>query len=378
MPNAAPDTHLPKVLHLRSACGFYGAEGVIYGLVRAYAGKSATVCFADSRGPHVELCDALARDGFETDALVTRGTVDPLAPGRLWAILRRRRPDVIHAHDFKSAVAAVLAGGRRGLVFTVHGDLRETVGSAALRSLGCWALRRFHSVAAVSASTAADAREFGVLPERICLIRNGVDVCRFRPTEDRAAARAALGIPPDGFLIGAVGRLSEEKGHAILLDAFAALSQTNPTVRLAIAGDGPLMESLKEQATALGLRERVVFLGRREDAPAVYHALDALAQPSLREGLPLTVAEAGASGLPVVSTDVGDVSAVVVDGQTGYLAPPGEPAALAAALARLISAPDIAAAMGSAARRHVEERFAVARVANQYAKLYAAAAEAAR
>lgn len=360
------DGSLPCVLHLRSSCGLYGAEGVISTLVRTYKGSSVTICFDDSREPHTELCSALAADGFRTAVLPTRGAVDPFVPARLGAILRRFRPTVVHCHDYKSVTVAALASHGRKLVFTMHGDLRETVGSTLLKRLGNWALRRCDAVVGVSDSTAADAGELGVRPERIHLIRNAVDTDRYRPSGNRADAREALGLPADGFLIGAVGRLSEEKGHAFLLEAVARLGFP---WRLALVGDGPLEPELRTMSAELGLTDRVHFLGRLENVECVYHALDVLAQPSHREGLPLTVVEASACAVPVVATDVGDVGRVVLDGCTGLLVPAGDPEAMAAALTR-IECDAFRGQMGRAGREHVVASFGAKAMAQSYQKLY--------
>lgn len=368
-----PESRRPRVMHLRSSCGFYGAEGVIHTLVHAYAGDSVVCCLADARDPHTELCDRVSAEGYESVSIPTRGAIDPGVLLRFASAVRRFRPAVVHCHEYKSAFIAAVVGRplRLGLVFNVHGDLRATVGSTSLIRLGHWALRRFDSVVGVSDATAADAREYGVEPSRIHLIRNAVDSSRFQPSGDRAAAREALGLPEDGVLIGAVGRFSDEKGHAVLLDA---VSKLEAPWRLALIGDGPLEPDLRAQASALGISGRTHLVGRREDIETAYHALDVLALPSYREGLPLTVLEAGACGLPVAATNVGDVARVVLDGETGLLSPAGDAAALRRSLAMLCSDACLRAKMGAAARVRVVESFGAAAMAAAYERLYREAA----
>ena len=368
-----PESLPPRVMHLRSSCGFYGAEGVIHTLVHAYSGESVVCCLADAREPHSELCDRLSTEGYPSVSIPTRGAVDPRVLLRFAFAIRRFRPNVVHCHDYKSAVIAAVVGRpmRLGLIFTVHGDLRATVGAAALIRLGHWALRRFDGVVGVSDATASDAREYGVAERRIRLVQNGVDTTRFRPSEARTAARAALDVPEDGVLIGVVGRFSEEKGHAVLLQAVGKL---DAPWRLALIGDGPLESDLRAQASAMGITDRTHFLGRREDIECVYHALDVLALPSHREGLPLAVVEAGACGLPVAATNVGDVARVVLDGETGFLSPAGDPAALSRSLARLCSDGCLRAKLGAAARCHVEKSFSAPAMAAGYERLYREAA----
>jgi glycosyltransferase involved in cell wall biosynthesis len=226
-------------------------------------------------------------------------------------------------------------------------------------------------VVGVSEATASDAREYGVMPSRIHLIRNGIDTLRFTPSEARVPARDSLGVPKDGTLIGVVGRFSEEKGHTVLLDAVARL---DTSWRLALIGDGPLEMDLRAKGSALGISDRTHYVGRRDDMKCVYPALDVLALPSHREGLPLAVLEAGACGLPVAATDVGDVGRVVLDGVTGFLSPAGDSAAMSRSLERLCFDSSLRARMGAAARCHVEASFAAPSMAAAYEVLYREAA----
>jgi len=368
-----PDASAPRVLHLRSSCGLYGAEGVIMDLVRHYPGASLTVCLADARDPHTELCDRLASEGGCAEALPSRGAFDPVLVLRFARLLRRVKPDVIHTHEYKSdalaflATRALPAARRVPLVATMHGVVRTTGALRRYERLDARVLRRFDAVVAVSAGTSAIAREYGVGGARLHVIPNGVDTARFRPGRDRASARERLGVPPDGALIGMVGRLSEEKGPDILLEAFAAVEGE---ARLVYIGDGPMLEPLRARAAAMGLSERVTFAGRRDDMEQAYAALDVLALPSLSEGLPLTVLEASACGVPVVASDVGDVGRVLPHGEAGLLVAPGEPGALTIALTGCIAEPDRARAMAETARRRVEGSWSAAALARAYEDVY--------
>lgn len=356
---------LPRVLHLRSSCGLYGAEGVIRGLARAYAGARRVLCLADARDPHTELSDALAAEGLDAGALPSRGMVDPGLVFRLASILRAYRPDVVHTHDYKTDAVAWLGSRlvfpRPRLVATMHGVVRTSAALRTYEKLDARVLRRFDAVVAVSDGTADIARSYGIRGERIHLVSNGVDTEAFRPG-NRAEARRALGLPVDGALVGVVGRLSAEKGQDVLLDAFASVGAG---VRLAVVGDGPETDALQQAAGP-----NVRFLGRREDMARVYAALDLLALPSRTEGLPLTLLEAAACGVPAVATRVGDVAKVVVPGETGYLVPPGDPEALAAALNAALADASRLSDMGRAARSRVETLFSQSAMNEAYTRLY--------
>ena len=368
------DTPLPRVMHLRSSCGFYGAEGVIDSLVHEYPGDSVVALLADSRGVHTELSDHLAAQGWDAIAINTHGAVDPLVLRRFAGAVRRYRPDVIHCHDYKSAAIAaiVVRDLHRRLVFTVHGDLRKTVRSQALIKIAHLALRRFHSVIAVSDAAIDDAQEYGVDPKRIHFILNAVDTQRFQPGGDKIAARLALGLPADGFLIGTVSRMAEEKAHRVTLDAVSRLKMP---WRLVLAGTGPLESDLRQQAKALGITDRTHFLGRVENIERVFHALDVLAQPSFHEGLPLAVVEATACGVPIVATGVGDVPKIVIDGKTGILVPMDDPDALSTALTRLADDAELRQAYSMAGRAHAVERFGREAMAKSYEIIYREAAK---
>ncbi len=187
-------------------------------------------------------------------------------------------------------------------------------------------------VVAVSEGVAATVRQ--IMPTcQVRVIRNAVDTDRFRPA-DQGAARRMLGLPEGASIVGSAGRMEEVKGHDVLLNAIAEL----PDVHLALVGHGSREESLKAQAQALGITSRVSFLGHRGDMPAVYPAFDVMCLPSRNEGLPLSVLEAQACGVPVVASRVGSVAEGVCPG-TGGLVPPGQPSALAAGLRAALAMP---------------------------------------
>jgi glycosyltransferase involved in cell wall biosynthesis len=164
----------------------------------------------------------------------------------------------------------------------------------------------------------------------------------------------------------AVGNLYPVKDHGTLLHALSRL----PATRVAIAGRGDEEERLRGLAVNLGLGDRMHLLGLRDDVETVLAAADVFVQPSLSEGLPLAVLEAMGNGLPVVATRVGGVPEALVDGKTGFLVPPGDPEALAAALKRVLDSADRGACMGSAARERAEAEFSVDRMTDRYRQLY--------
>jgi glycosyltransferase involved in cell wall biosynthesis len=192
----------------------------------------------------------------------------------------------------------------------------------------------------------------GLSGEKTAVIPNAVELQRYErvPEGARLEVRNQFGIPADAPLLGSLARLDPQKGLAHLLDAMPAVLARVPTVHLLLVGDGVLRASLEQQSRELGLTGCVHFAGQQRDVPRYLTTFDIFVLPSLFEGLPLSILEAMAAGLPVVATAVDGTPEATEDGVTGYLVPPADPAALAAALAKLLEKPDTAARMSAEAR----------------------------
>jgi glycosyltransferase involved in cell wall biosynthesis len=300
-----------------------------------------------------------------------RSGVDLAWVARFAIRLRREQVDLLHTHEFAmnsfGGAAALLA--RIPAVSTIHG--RHWVADRPRRALAYRMLRRLGIPIVPVSEDLAGFLVQGLSVPRAWLevVHNGIPLPA-EPAVDRARARAeareALRIPADGQLVVAVGNLYPVKDHASLLRALASL----PAARVAIAGRGAEEEPLRRLASELGIAERVHLLGLRDDVETVFAAGDVFAQPSLSEGLPLAVLEAMASGLPVVASRVGGIPEAVIEGETGFLTPPADPAALAAALARVLEAEDRGASLGAAGRARVAAEFSVEQMAARYRQLY--------
>ena len=294
--------------------------------------------------------------------------------GKLSAFIERFRPDIVNAHLFRStAVAAPLArwhGAR--VVETYHGREGWRRGLIGGNFLADRLVSRFvDRVIAVSEAARAflisgkgyDARKIVVVP-------NGRDLSVFRPGAGGAAVRKELGIDRVTPLVGVVGRLEEQKGHAYLLDAWPSVLAEFPDARLLLVGEGGLRGALEQRARRLGIAPSVLFAGFRADVPRVLDALDVLALPSLYEGMPLTVIEASAMAKPVVATAVDGTPEVIREGRTGRLVPPRDPGALSRALRSVLRDSIGAEQMGRAGRDFVLNRFDLARQVDATARVY--------
>jgi glycosyltransferase involved in cell wall biosynthesis len=283
-----------------------------------------------------------------------RGRFDPRILSDLTALARRRAASILHVHGYAAADFGRLAARRCGAALVLHEHFADPrmprYQGLADRLLAGLTDRAI----AVSESTRRFLVESRHVPEhKVRLIWNGAPLDEFTPVDPGAAqaVRAELGIPSGVPVVGTVSRLSEQKGHRYLLEAAPRVLATLPETRFLIVGDGDLMPSLREQARALGIAERVVFAGHRGDVAEVLGAIDVLCISSTYEGTPLALFEAMACAKAIVSTAVDGCREVLEDGVTGILVEPRQPEALAQGLLRGLRDPELRARLSEAARR---------------------------
>ena len=299
--------------------------------------------------------------------------VAPLADlatlARLVRLMRQFRPHIVHTHTAKAGAVGRMAARLSGVpvvVHTFHGHVFHAYFGRLQSRLAVRTERMLAGLSdrliTLSERLRREIAGFGVAPsEKIEVIPLGFDLAPFAPEAGwrRGQLRAELGLAPDDWLIGSVGRLVPVKNHALLLQAAQALRQAGRRAHFVIVGDGELRPSLEAQARALGLEQAVSFTGWRRDLPPVYADLDVLVNTSRNEGTPVAVIEAMAAGVPVIATAVGGVPDVVADGATGTLVPEGDAEALARALAERLDQPEAARRMAEAARVEVLQRYSM-------------------
>ena len=366
-----------KILHLISSGGMYGAEAVILNLSRTLAGQghaSALGVFGNAAQPNLELLARAAGQGLEAHTVPCAGSLDRGVPAALRALLRQIGAEVVHAHGYKADVYAGIAfglGKRRSvpLVSTCHTWYDNTLPLRLYGALDRAMLRRFSRVIAVSAEVKARLLRAEVQPERIRLIRNGIDL---RPFAAAAQSKGLAG-PSKPLRIGLVGRLAPEKGVDVFLRAAAQVHRALPETRFTVIGEGPERAPLERLTGELRLHGIASLPGRGEDMPALYAGLDLLVSASRQEGLPIALLEGLASGLPLAATAVGEVPTLIEDGVSGVLVPPADEAALAAAIIGLLQDPARRLRLGLAGRERVAHAFSVERMAVEYLEVYTAA-----
>jgi glycosyltransferase involved in cell wall biosynthesis len=258
------------------------------------------------------------------------------------------------------------------VVYSDHNQLFKMSDARIRRAR--WYLKLADHVVAVSEDLKRTLTEqLQASPDRVQVLYNGVDSRRFEHLE-RSKVRRELGIADGEFVVGTAVVLSVHKGLNHLLDAAPAVLAKAPATRFVIAGDGPARASLEAQARALGLGDRVVFIGHRTDVPDVVASFDTYVQPSLTEGLPLSLLEALAVGNPIICTRVGGMPEIVEHGVNGFLVAPGDTAALREAVLRVHGDPEFRAAVRDRNRKKFADQFTLRSMMDGHARLFGALA----
>lgn len=365
---------LPTICELVHTLNVGGAEI----LAREYALRSAAnyrFVFAclDECGV---IGDQLKELGYPVAVLGRRPGFDLLCIRRLAHFCRNQRVRLIHAHQYGPFLYAELASRfARGVpvLFTEHGrdfpDYRRPKRVLANRVL----LRRRDRVVAVGEYVRdALVQNEGLPPQRVEVVYNGIDCKAYGEGGQvrRAEMRAGWGLDDSHLAIVQVARLNRLKDHATSIRAMKLLTAEFPKARLVLVGDGEERATLEALTLEQGLHDRVIFLGMRKDVSEQLGAADLFVLSSISEGIPLTLLEAMAAGLPCVATRVGGIPEVIVDGRTGLLATPSDPRELADKIRVMLSDTLLRQRIGAAGAERVREHFDASQMHQAYAKLF--------
>jgi glycosyltransferase involved in cell wall biosynthesis len=369
-PQAAGRAEPLRLMFVHTFMPVGGAETLLVNLIRRLdrARFSPEICCLKHPGP---LGEVMAREVPLFSHLLA-GKYDVRVLPRLTRLLANRRIDAVvtvGAGDrmFWGRLAARLAGVPVVLTALHSTGWPDVVGR--LNRLLTPITDGFIGVAEEHGRYLREVERFP--PHKVFVIPNGVDTDRFCPQKPDEALRRQLDLPPKAAVVGIVAALRPEKDHELFLRVAARVLRSVPQARFLIVGGGDLQPQLERSAAGLGIGSAVHFLGTRSDIPKLLSLVDVSVLTSKMEASPVTILEAMACGKPCVAPRIGSIPETIVDGETGYVTPPGDESELAGALTRLLTDPARASRFGQNARRRVEERYSLERMVEGYQQLIA-------
>jgi len=365
-----------RALHLISSGGIYGAENMMLSLctgLRRQGCDTVVGVFLNSHRPNIDTTNRAKRLGLECTTFSCDGRLDLSTVRAIRSYILKNGIDLIHTHGYKADIYgyAAIRGKSIASVATCHSWLdRVKQPPLSLRLYGVLdkaALRRFGIVAAVSDSLADLLARLGIHPGNIRSIPNGIDVEVFRKALPTFGEEIGKG---KKIAVGMVSRLVPGKGADVLLRAAQMILKEHPEVVFAFIGEGTERERLMQLAHELKITTSCVFAGQRHDMPEVYASLDIVVLPSFSEGMPMAILEAMAAGKPVVATDVGAISSIVIPEKTGILVKPGDAEGVQAAIKRILLDPSLGIALGRNAHELVRDKHSVNHMSSSYLEAY--------
>jgi len=365
---------VPKILYVTTSTTVGGAEKTVFTLATLMDPKRFPVVGVVSLKAKGHYAQMLEREDIKTWSLGVRDQAGLKDLQRLALILHETKPDVVHAIMYQ-AIQLCRAVRRLGYAeFKLVSSPRVNYRTRSGFSL--WIDKKLRVaddllVAECEASRRHLVERLKYPEKKVITVYNGVDIAGWPVSKaERRRYRQKAGIPDDVVVIGAVGRLDEQKGHIHLLEAIAKLKAAHP-VKCLIIGTGPLKNHLAETAKRLRLQEDVRFLGEQQDIPGWLSAMDIFVQPSLWEGLPNAMLEAMALGLPVVATRVDGIPEAIAHEISGLLCNPKDSQTLFINIQDLIADPELRRKLGDAARQVIVNNFQFTTMIPKYEEAYA-------
>jgi len=362
-----------NILYIRDSGGIFGAEQVILTSVKGLNKELFNVtllCMEGGNGNSVAFAERASQFFIHVETLPVRGKIDLAALIEMRRILKERKIDIIHSHDYKSNLYALFAsiGLPVRRVLTAHGSTRDTMLKRFYLFVDQSIVYRFFDrIIAVSEDLYQKIVRKGINKDRLAIIQNGLDPTLRR---NNHTMQVPLDIPRNTRVYAVIGRLFPDKGHKYFLEAFTEVHRRYPDTFGLIVGEGPSHDEIKQQVTDCRLDRSVSMCGVRYDMDNVYEHVDYLVIPSLTEGLPYVLLEAMALGIPVVATTVGDIPKLIDDGRTGYLVAPGEVDQLAEKMSLFMEDPVVAEQMAKRAKEIVDNEYSSQRMVQQIEQLY--------
>ncbi len=367
-----------RVMHLVTGWldKIYGGEAAALALVRK-ADKDKFYCVVVSfKDPRADapppLINEAKKSGIATEVIYLKWRFGICAVFRLKKLLRKYNIDILHCHGYKADTIGFLTSRltKVRLVSTCHGWWPNTPKLKFYDFIDTTVLKFFDSVVAVSPQIYDNLVKRKVNPSKLKVIQNGIDVSQFDMKAGRERMRKELGIKEEDFVVGSIGRLSSEKGITYLLEAAYKIKAKKRNISFVIVGEGDMKSSLIDYAKELGISDKVIFTGYREDIDKIFPVLDVFVMPSLTEGLPLALLEAMAAGKPVVASNVGGIPTVIEHGKTGILVKSRNAAEIESAILDLINDKHYSDILADNGKKFVENKFSLTATIKKYEELY--------
>ena len=366
---------MTRILFVSTSTTIGGAEKTVYTLATLLDPRVFQLAGVVSLKPAGAYAKKLEKLGKRAVSLELKGRPGLKQLSALVAEIEHQKPDIVHAVMYQAIQLCRLAKRRSAHKFKLISSPRVSYRSRS--SLTLLVDRVLKSSDDLLIAESESSRKYlinhcGYAPAKVKTVYNGVDLAGCPPSKlDRQGKRLELRLAGPEILLGTVGRLEQQKGHATLVEAIAKLKNRLP-LRCAVIGEGPRRAALEIAIRKNALERTLWLLGEREDIPAWLSSFDIFVLPSLWEGLPNALLEAMALGLPVLASAVDGVPELIEDGVNGLLVPPRDPAALARRIAELADNPALRARLGAAAQKTVSERFTVLKMIESYQQIYSA------
>ncbi|MBW1767823.1 MAG: glycosyltransferase family 4 protein [Deltaproteobacteria bacterium] len=304
---------------------------------------------------------------------------DFLALVKLFLLFKKERFDIVHTHTAKAGFLGRIAGWLAGIptiIYMPHGHVFYGYFGLLMSRVAITVERVVAYITdKVMVLTELEKRDliaFRVTtPDKIIVINSGLELENYRESViDVQGKKDEFQIEEDTSVVGVIGRLEPVKGHEYLIEAARMVTEELPKVKFLIVGDGSLRNDLESQCEELGVLDKFIFTGWKEDVSSILSTLDILVLPSVNEAVGRVLIEAGACGVPVVATNVGGVPEIVRDNETGILVPPGSPGDLARAIIDLLNSEDKRQQMSIAAEKWIDDRFSAHRMVEEVFNSY--------
>lgn len=353
-----------KVLHVEAGKHYYGGARQVAYIIEGLAARGVANVLACPPGAGIA---AAVTGCAKVVEMKMDGDADAGMAWRLARLIRTEKPDVVHLHSRRGAD---LWGGIAARLCGVPCVLSRRVDNPEPRWLVALKYRLFDHIITISEGIRQVLLSEGLAADKVTCVRSAVDATPYLEPVDGTAFRHEFGLPASSRVIGVVAQMIPRKGHRYVIDAVDALHPSHPDLRVLFFGQGPLREDLEREIAQRGLADVIRFAGFRNDLPRWLGGLDILAHPADMEGLGVSLLQASAAGVPIVTCRAGGLPEAVADGVSGVLIEPGDVAALTEALRRLLDDAALRRRLGDAGRARILADFSVAAMVEGNLSIY--------